>query len=281
MTKETNTSSPETLAMRNQALLRAEDHDRFLISLLAPKDQRSGLVALYALNVEIAKTRYVVSEPALGEIRLAWWREAVTDMLAGNVRRHDILEELTGASLDEAALHGLVDARQADLYREPMANMEALIAYAVDTSGQLEGIAAAMIGGDMDQQVNARKVGTAWALVGLMRALPHNLGQGPEQQWNYLPADRIAESGLVDPLSAEADQRQVLCEIVAGVCDVAQHLLEEAKEGEQTAASKLLAVLCRSYLKTFAKAAYDPFAANFEKGAFGRLLQVGWAGLRL
>jgi len=281
MTQETSTSGQETSAMRNQQLLRVEDYDRFLVASLSSKDHRCHVMALYALNVELAKTRYVVSEPALGEIRLAWWREAVTDMLAGTVRRHDILEELTGAPIEEASLHALVDARQADLYREPMANMEALIAYAVDTSGQLEGMVAAMVGGNIDCQVNARKVGTAWALIGLMRALPHNLGQAPEQQWDYLPADRVAESGLKDAFSTEPDQRQALCEIVAGVCDVAGHLLEEAEAGDQTPPAKLLGVLCHSYLKAFSKAGYDPFTANFEKGTLARVIGLWWASVRL
>jgi len=280
MTRETTAPDPETLQLRNQSLLRAEDHDRFLVTMFTKADTRPPLTALYALNTEIAKTRFVVSEPALGEIRLAWWREAVTDMINGNVRRHDILEQLAGQRLREDELHTLIDGRKPDLYREQMKDMEALITYAVNTSGQLEGIAARLANCEDEEIIAARKIGTAWALVGLMRALPHNLSQGNEQSWNYLPRDRMADWGLVDPTSDDDGQRAGVCEIVDQVCDVAAHLLADAALSRQNPAARLMASLARSYLGTLKRAGYDPFRANFNRGAMGRFLKLGWLSIR-
>jgi phytoene/squalene synthetase len=280
MTPETTTADPKTSQLRNQAMLRAEDHDRFLVTMFTKVQTRPPLTALYALNTEIAKTRFIVSEPALGEIRLAWWREAVTDMINGNVRRHDILELLAGQILREDELHTLIDGRKPDLYREQMDNMEALIAYAVNTSGQLEGIAARQANGEDEEIVAARKIGTAWALIGLMRALPHNLTQESEQSWNYLPQDRMADWGLTDPTSDDESQRAAVCEIVDQVCDVASHLLAEAAESRQIPASRLMASLARSYLGTLKRAGYDPFRSNYNRGAMGRFLKLGWLSIR-
>ena len=279
MTQQTTRQDDISLMIGNQALLRADDHDRFLVTLHAPKAHRRGLTALYALNVEIAKTRFVVSEAALGEIRLAWWREAVADLSLGKVRRHDVLEVLSDCTLDEASTLALIEARSVDLYDEPMDDMEALITYAVNTSGQLEGIAAALMGSDIDGQVSARKVGAAWALTGMMRSLPHNLHQPAEQKWDYLPADRMADLGVTWESLKEPANRQSLCEIVAGVCDVAEHLLEDSIENQPTNGA-LLAVLCRSYLKALKRADYDPFVANFERGTLARFLGLAWTGLR-
>lgn len=279
MTQQTIRQDVKSPIMGNQTLLRAEDHDRYLVTLLTPKAYRHGLTALYAFNVEIAKTRFVVSEAALGEIRLAWWRESVTDLFAGKVRQHDVLEVLAEHTLDEAPLLALIEARSADLYDEPMEDMEALISYAVNTSGQLEGIAAALLGSGIEGQVSARKVGTAWALAGMMRALPHNLLQPAEQKWDYLPADRMAEMAVTWDSLKEPLNRDALCEIVASVCDIAEHLLDDATENQPTNAA-LLAVMCRSYLKALRRANYDPFIVNFERGTLGRFLGLAWVGLR-
>jgi phytoene/squalene synthetase len=280
MTRDTEASDPEISQSRNQSLLRAEDHDRFLVTMFVPKVQRATLTALYALNIEIAKTRTVVSEPALGEIRLAWWREAVSDMTSGNIRRHDILEQLAGQALREDELHTLIDGRKPDLYRETMRDVESLISYAVNTSGQLEGMAARLTGGEDEEIISARKIGTAWALIGMMRAIPHNMGQNTDQRWNYLPQDRMTEWGLTDPTSVEPDQRAGLREIVDQVCDIAAHLLDDATAARQTPASKLLASLGLSYLKVLKKAGYDPYTANFDRGAMGRFIKLAWQSAR-
>ena len=61
-------------------LVRRTDEDRWLASRFAPADVRADLIALYALNYEVARTVEVVSQPTLGDIRLAWWREAIAEI---------------------------------------------------------------------------------------------------------------------------------------------------------------------------------------------------------
>jgi NADH dehydrogenase [ubiquinone] 1 alpha subcomplex assembly factor 6 len=58
-------------------MVRRHDRDRFLTTLFAPAAERQALLALYAFNHEVAKTREVVSEPMLGRIRLQWWRDSL------------------------------------------------------------------------------------------------------------------------------------------------------------------------------------------------------------
>src|ERR671926_1519155 len=59
-------------------LVRDADRDRFLAALFAPEPARRGLLALYAFNVEVSRVRDRVSEPLPGEIRLQWWRDAIS-----------------------------------------------------------------------------------------------------------------------------------------------------------------------------------------------------------
>ena len=84
-------------------LVRRADEDRWLASRFAPADARRRLVAIYALNYEIARTADVVTQAALGDIRLAWWREGIAEVFdAKPVRAHPALEAFD-AMRDEAA----------------------------------------------------------------------------------------------------------------------------------------------------------------------------------
>lgn len=276
MPPSANEIAPENALERTRLRLRQEDYDRFLVSQYVQGRHRPAVTALYALNAEIAKTRYVVSEPALGSVRLAWWREAVEDMLSGTVRNHDVLQLLASENLPIETLVSMIDARQADIEAQPMADLEELIRYAVSTGGQLEGLSACVCGAGEEEQAAARKVGTAWALVGMMRSLPHNLSGPIEQRWNILPQDLQAELGLRNLLSDKPDQVEARCHIVDRVCDVASHLLDDAGKGLAPSATSL-AVLAHSYLKALRQVGYDPLLLNEERGALGRLLKLSWA----
>ena len=99
------------------AYVRANDPDRFLITLFAPPPLREPLFALWAFNHEVAKTREVTTEPLLGQIRLQWWREAVEEAAAGKPRKHEVVEGLTAAiaaGLGHKSLAALIDARERD-----------------------------------------------------------------------------------------------------------------------------------------------------------------------
>ena len=64
----------ETIA----AAARAGEPDRYLAALLSPAPARPALLALAAFSAEIGRVPFVAAnEPAIGEIRLQWWREAL------------------------------------------------------------------------------------------------------------------------------------------------------------------------------------------------------------
>ena len=78
--------------------VRRYDLDRFLTTMFAPADRREALLALYAFNIEISKTREVTSHAKLGAIRLQWWREGIDSLFQDKpARRHLILEGLNNA----------------------------------------------------------------------------------------------------------------------------------------------------------------------------------------
>jgi phytoene synthase len=165
------------------ALVRRHDRDRYFAALLAPRDGRAALLALHAFNQEIARVREAVSEPLLGRIRLQWWREALDGIDGGGpVRRHAVALALADAvrrhDLDRTLLDRMIDGREFDLEDRQPATMNELLGYADSTSGTLSMLAMAALGGrSEDAQRAAREAGIAWALAGLLRAVPFHAAQ--------------------------------------------------------------------------------------------------------
>ncbi|MCR9070186.1 MAG: squalene/phytoene synthase family protein [Alphaproteobacteria bacterium] len=174
-------------------IVRRHDRERYLVCLFAEPDARAGLFALLAANHEIAKTAEVVSDPMIGHIRLQWWREAFEGIEAGTPRAHEVVLPLAAVAETTPEVLGhlgrIVDAREADLSGEPLPDLEALIAYAAETGGEAAAAMARVLGADV---VAARHLGTAWALIGLVRALPALLAVGRMP----LPESLLQENGV-------------------------------------------------------------------------------------
>ena len=135
--------------------VRRHDHDRYLTSLFAPADRREALFAIAAFNLEVAKTREVVSEPMLGRIRLQWWRESIDGIYDGRVRRHEVVEPLAHAvdhyDLTRGHFDRVIDARDFDLEDRAPVDLAELESYAEATAAPLMWLALAGI--MSDQQV--------------------------------------------------------------------------------------------------------------------------------
>src|SRR4030095_16474995 len=113
--------------------VRRFDRDRYLTALFARPQARADLMALYAFNLEVAKTRELVREPMMGLMRQQWWRDCLAKIYAGNERRHQVVQPLAAAirrhRLDRAPFDRLLDAREHDLGETPPADLPALVGY--------------------------------------------------------------------------------------------------------------------------------------------------------
>ncbi len=180
--------------------LAAADPDRVLAAGFAAPGVRDRLLALAAFNHELARAREVASEPALGAIRLQWWREVVDEIFAGaTVRRHPVAQALAAAvqaaGLPRGLLEALVDARAAEFERAPFATLAQLEDWLDQGAGNL--VRLSLLAGGMPAlgQVAdrlARAGGIAFGLAGIMRALPWWHGRGATP----LPLELLAEQGL-------------------------------------------------------------------------------------
>lgn len=158
------------------ALVKEQDPDRFLITLMMPAPVREDLFALFAFNHEIAKTREVVSETKLGLIRLQWWRDQVDNIYrGGEVPEHEVLQPLARAiqehNLTQEDFERLIYAREFDLEDVLPATLEGLLNYADFTSTPLMNLALQITGEDPEQHA-VQPVAVNYALMGIIRAVP-------------------------------------------------------------------------------------------------------------
>lgn len=155
-------------------LVRRVDEDRWLASRFAPEPVHERLIALYALNYEIAHIGESVREPGLGAIRLHWWREAIEDVIAGKPgRNHPALVAYVHAGMPGAeAMLASIDARALDLEPAPFESVKDIEAYVLATAGAVlrAGFAACGVtASDSFIAAGAR----SWGLTGLLRAAEH------------------------------------------------------------------------------------------------------------
>ncbi len=247
------------------ALARVADYDRYLSAVFAPAPRREALFALIAFNHEIARIPEAVSEPMLGRIRLQWWREVLDAVYAGEpARRHEVALPLADSirvcGLDRAPFDALLEAREDDLGSEGPADLAALERYAAATGGSLAELMVRAAGADPGPALEAgRQVGTAWALVGTLRAAPRTAAQGRVT----LPADLLSKAGIAAEDLGAGRGFERFAALAEPVADRAAELLATARQARRAVPRQCLGVLLIArladlYLAQLRRAAWDP-----------------------
>ena len=158
-----------------EALVRVADKDRFLATLFAPAERRPALFALYAFNAELAAVGERVREPMAGEIRLQWWRDALSGERTGEATANPVaaalLDTITRHALPVTPLLNMVEARSFDLYDDPISTLETLEAYLAAISSSVMALAARILAGEHPAITEAARVaGLAYGMSRMRRA---------------------------------------------------------------------------------------------------------------
>jgi len=177
--------------------VKERDLPRYYSVLFAPAGKREDLLALYAFAAEAEKVADLVSEPALGEIRLTWWRDALATGLSGEASGAPIVDRLAKAlkasELDERALAALTEARQADLYSDPPADRSELEGRLGETQSSLFQLAGLMLGGTAQNLAEAAgHAGVAYGIAAGLWRLSLDRAKGRL----IVPLDMLQEAGL-------------------------------------------------------------------------------------
>lgn len=262
--------------------VRQHDHDRFLTLLFAPMPARLSLVALYAFNLEIARIAETVTEPMMGHIRLQWWRETLEGIPQGETRGHAAAVALSESGLDIRQLQSLIDARERDLSEDVFEDLAALDDYAAETSAAVMDMAARALGGEEKANAAAdavRHAGIAYALTGLLRALPVHASQGRLT----MPADLLLRRN-VDPHTILAgEMTEGLRAVIGDVADHARSHLSAARMAHfdpELLPALMPASLCDRYLDMMTVPDFDPFRERTDVPAFRRQLRLMGRNIR-
>ncbi len=248
--------------------LRRFDPERWLTILVAPAPARRDLTALYAFSLEIARVRESIRDPHMGLIRLQWWRDALTEARAGRARAHPVASELTRTmrrlDLDDAPMLALIEAREADLNDTPCADMPALLGYAAATSGAVAALAVIALG-DRGSAASsaARRVGTAWALLGILRAAPFLTAT----RRCFMPLDMLAEAEVSLESWFAGEATPAGRRVVGKVAETARHLMagvDRADVRRSGFSAIACAVLAKVHLRRLQAIDHDVFDPRLQ-----------------
>ncbi len=258
-------------------VVRQFDKDRYLSALLAPETHRNGLMALYAYSAEISRIRELVSEPLPGEVRLQWWRDLLEGTehgaVASNPVANALLQTIDRYELPKESLVAMAEARVFDLYNDQMPTLNDLEGYAGETVSGVIQLACLVLndGKEAGTATAAGHAGVAYALTGLMRALPWHASR----QQMYLPKD-VCDRHNLDVQSVfrgetTAELRAVLAEMRG---HVRHHLgrVRQASKDVPTACQTayLPLVLVEPFLKKLEREELDPLKQVAEMSQLRR-----------
>lgn len=201
------------------ASARSGEPDRYLAALLAPASARTGLLALAAFSAELANVpRLVRREPAMGEIRLQWWRDAL-ELPQGERTGNPVADALRAAmvshALPRALLHEVMEARASDLRADAMADDAALRSYLWKSEGALFALSGRVLAQGPQPLLDAAAAaaGHACGLARLLLHLPGALSRGRLA----LPQTRLAAAGIAAEELLRGDGGERIASLLAGL----------------------------------------------------------------
>jgi phytoene synthase len=205
-----------------EAEVRRADPDRWLASrLISDAAVRSNVLAVLALDAELARVRAVVSEALLGEIRLTWWQEALDEIREQRpVRRHPTVQALAEAiqtrDLSPVLLFSLIEARIEDLGGAVFDDPDKVMAHIDQTSVALSALILQIVSPGTDLHT-VQAVSRAYGLARLRLA-----GRlTPELAMGWAPPrirdDLAAGAGAIRALPVQAFPAIAHCALTQGL----------------------------------------------------------------
>lgn len=269
------------------ALVRAEDRPRYYAALFSPASVRDHLFALYGFASEIARVPDQVSEAALGEIRLQWWREALASAASSGATGDSpalraIARTITAHRLPLAPFEALIDARSADLYSDPpptLGDVEGRLGETESVLFQMAAIALGASGAD-----TAEAAGHAGIAYGIARRLS-NFAAERARGRTILPGDVLAMESLSGADVFAARPSAKLQGVVVALLRHAYHHLRLAgaampSDSAATRLAFLPLAIVEPLLKRIERLGPTIVDQPAHLSDFEMLARIGWARLR-
>jgi 15-cis-phytoene synthase len=278
-------SRPTAAADAVVASARAGEPDRYLAALLAPPAARSGLLALAAFAGEIVRVPYIAgSEPAIGEIRLQWWRDALQPADAAARTGNPVADALRAAArshaLPRALLLDIIEARSLDVAGEAMADDAALHSHLWKSEGALFALAGRILAPDAEGAIDAAAAasGHAYGLTRLLLDLPRTLSRGRVP----VPQSRLAAAGVTRPELLAAEDGPKVTDLLGGLRDEVRTSLVTSRQcvanlPREARTAFLPLALVQSYLRALERPGRDLLRAPVELTPLTRVVRIAMA----
>lgn len=269
------------------ALVRDHDRSRYYSALFAPAEQRAALFSIYGFAAEIARIADRVSEPDLGEIRLRWWKDSLSESVTGTVQGdapalRAMSATMVSHRLPIGAVAALIDAHSADLYSDApasLADVEGRLGETESALFQMAAIVSGDAGGD-----TAEAAGHSGVAYGLARRLARFAMERARGR-SILPAYLLATHRLSPSDVFANGPTPELHRVVVEMAGLARHHLRAARE-------QIARLPARSSLVFLPLAVVDPLLLRVERLGpailrreaslpdLEMLVRIGWARLK-
>ena len=173
--------------------------------LFLPPNRRRAIMAFYAFCREVDDVVDECSDPQLAATKLAWWREELDRLYAGQPQHpvtHALKTVLMEFNLPQEQLLEIIDGMEMDLQQTRYPDFKALSLYCYRVASVV-GLLAAEIFGYTDRQTQkyAHDLGMAFQLTNIIR----DVGEDARRGRVYLPIDELKRFEV--PLSDILDSR--------------------------------------------------------------------------
>jgi phytoene synthase len=271
------------------ASARSGEPDRYLAALLAPPAARPHLLALAAFSSELARVpSFVTREPAMGQIRLQWWRDALAAADADARTGNPIADAMRAAThrfdLPASLLLDVIDAREVDLAGQALPDDAALATHLWKSEGALFALAAGILRRDpgADVQAAAAACGQAYGLARLLLGLPHALAHG------RLPLSQtvLDASGVSSDELLSGDSGSNVARMLASMCAETRKAIATSREHvanlpRDIRVAFLPLALVETYLRAVERSGQDFLQAPAEIAPLTRVWRIAaahWLG---
>ena len=211
-------------------LVRETDRPRYYATLFAPEALRRDLFALYGFAAEIERVPDQVTDPTLGEMRLRWWQDALSEAIgpagqADSPALRAASATIARHSLPLQAFVGLIEARAADLYSDSPATLADVEGRLGETQSALFQLAAITAGAPAaDTAEAAGHAGIAYGLARRLSAFAADRARGR----TMLPADLLAMEAVQSADVFAPKPPEGVAKTVLGMVSFARHHLRLA-----------------------------------------------------
>lgn len=177
------------------------DPGRYVSALFVPEANRRSFMAICVFDNEVSGIARTISDPMIGLIKLAWWREQIDAIYGGRHVHAPAAQALAEAvdmhHLPREKLDAYVDARGCDFDEAPFADENAFNTYSDAVFGGIIALSFSILGVAPGHDAAAVAAGRAVARAVTLREFAY----WRERRCCRVPVEWLENSGQGEPMS--------------------------------------------------------------------------------